>query len=922
MQTVERGPHTVYSKAAINIPNIQGHEVLQNQNYRRYDFTNPGYDRIRGAREGRLNSKLPVHVLSSTKVRPDIQAYIQPKATKSFCKSQTLPTIQSLQSSKFFTTRGLDDKTGLKSSLFSRSYCSAPSQISQTELPSESLSASTVANDLFTVRPVFSAQNFCLNNQLGCGVFEASQYQMCGIFRRFLACEPLQISARRRRGICDKDTAATRMDNKLREVCTSSDTMPRIPGHNMGHKTQRNVLVGAEVLNATQSTSPTAPERQMVPQTVPNTTGETQFRDLCYAERSASLSHTAILQSTAVEAAPVPSDLHATTCSLRDGMVVSIYRQVDAHTPKHGNASVNDRCIGHRVGSPTQRFGHCGFLDRTAEVLACQSKRDVCCLRGYTPEPISTSERACAFANRQSDSSLIYKQGGRNKIEKAASSNSPTPYNLGRPKHSLDGALFSGPVQCRSGRSFSKTRVSGMASEGDGNIKNISNVGHSGDRLVCLKDSSRCANICVIRQERSRSDTPQLLLSSVALQPSVVVSSPKSNSPCSETSESSQRVLHTNCSKLEQGVLAGRRTTASETASLSDPGPSPLSNRHENRNASTTSTRPEPGGLADFGWQDILTEWTDQEQKLLMSSWRGSTINTYKPAWRRWKQWCESHSVSHLKPNADQVARYLAHLHCDIGLAYRTILVHKSVISSFTHLTSNINLSSNFFIKHILRAISLAKEMPAKPPIWNPKAILQFMSTYRFDENNIHQVSRHVATLLLLASGRRVHDLTLLRIDGNNLIDNDSSIVLWPAFGSKTDSVRHRQSGWRLKVHPDKNLDAVFWLRQLLKISANRRNTVKSLFITAIGDVKPASRTVIGGWVKSLLRMAGINATPGSVRSAVASLNFVENFPIDQILSTGNWKMIHTFQKYYQRELINHESNASISLSNYFDPVN
>ncbi|XP_039758142.1 uncharacterized protein LOC120632354 [Pararge aegeria] len=375
---------------------------------------------------------------------------------------------------------------------------------------------------------------------------------------------------------------------------------------------------------------------------------------------------------------------------------------------------------------------------------------------------------------------------------------------------------------------------------------------------------------------------------------------------------------------MEQSVLANGCSEQSNTTTVCDSRPGVHSVRYENRHPPTRDSRSKIRSLADFGWQEILTGWTNQEQELLMLSWRDSTIKTYKPAWNRWRKWCDSESINYKYPNAEQVARYLSHLHRDIGLAYRTILVHKSVISTFTHLTSNIDLSSNFFIKRMLKAISTIDKKPAKPPIWNPKLLLQFMNLYNPDENNLYQVLRHTATLLLLASGRRVHDLTLLNIDGHSLIDEGTSIVLWPAFGSKTDNFNRRQSGWRLKIHPNKNLNMVFWIRKLLQLSLNRRQNITHLFITARNEVKPASRTVIGGWVKSLLKEAGIEATPGSVRSAVASLNFVENFPIDQILATGNWKAISTFQNYYHRELIDHNrqnTTESVSLSNYFDPV-
>lgn len=94
------------------------------------------------------------------------------------------------------------------------------------------------------------------------------------------------------------------------------------------------------------------------------------------------------------------------------------------------------------------------------------------------------------------------------------------------------------------------------------------------------------------------------------------------------------------------------------------------------------------------------------------------------------------------------------------------------------------------------------------------------------------------------------------------------------------------------------------------------------MFITVRGEAKPASRTILGGWIKSVLREAGIEATAGSVRSAVASLNWLENFSIDNILSTGNWKQEHAFRKYYQKEVDpSAQRNESVSLSNYSDAV-
>lgn len=49
--------------------------------------------------------------------------------------------------------------------------------------------------------------------------------------------------------------------------------------------------------------------------------------------------------------------------------------------------------------------------------------------------------------------------------------------------------------------------------------------------------------------------------------------------------------------------------------------------------------------------------------------------------------------------------------------------------------------------------------------------------------------------ILFLASGRRIHDLTLLRIDETLMEHDAETVAFWPDFKSKTDNSSHRQYG-------------------------------------------------------------------------------------------------------------------------------
>ncbi|KAH9641090.1 hypothetical protein HF086_003511 [Spodoptera exigua] len=102
-----------------------------------------------------------------------------------------------------------------------------------------------------------------------------------------------------------------------------------------------------------------------------------------------------------------------------------------------------------------------------------------------------------------------------------------------------------------------------------------------------------------------------------------------------------------------------------------------------------------------------------------------------------------------------------------------------------------------------------------------------------------------------------------------------------------------------------------------VKISEVRRSPdrqVRSLFVSITGVLRPASKTMIAGWVRSAFKLAKIDASPGSIRSAVASRRWLDNRPVQEILDRGNWKCLETFSKHYCKELSNPVNSVASDL--------
>ncbi|KAI5642716.1 ABC transporter transmembrane region domain-containing protein [Phthorimaea operculella] len=64
---------------------------------------------------------------------------------------------------------------------------------------------------------------------------------------------------------------------------------------------------------------------------------------------------------------------------------------------------------------------------------------------------------------------------------------------------------------------------------------------------------------------------------------------------------------------------------------------------------------------------------------------------------------------------------------------------------------------------------------------------------------------------------------------------------------------------------------------------------------------------------------AGVKASAGSIRPAVASKNWVMNFPLDDILSRGNWRSPNTFARFYRRTIMPRLENKLNDAEELFD---
>lgn len=548
--------------------------------------------------------------------------------------------------------------------------------------------------------------------------------------------------------------------------------------------------------------------------------------------------------------------------------------------------------------------------------LALQSERAMDVIRSIAKRMARVTRKNSNFSVRQQNVSSIHQKARRHQIESSAQHSSKHSTASIRAQDHYLAEISAGQIQRHGRQPLTNEAPARMASGAENPEDNIQKNGNANNRPVCNEGISSGTEIRKRRRERPTERVHKRIQQTMGLQSCMGVPTPSFNSEGSPTSEHLPRTLSPNSTAMGASFLEDGTQKESDSSPTPNQEPAREPLRPEDRQSSSEHRKANFGGLENTGWAEEINNWQDHERRFLQSAWRPSTLKTYKQAWISWCKWATNNEIAIAAPKPNDLARYLIYLSETRKLAARTILVHKSTVATFSKLSNEKPLSAHPLVQKVVKAILLKNPPKHNPCTWNVSDLLDWIDQRTIDESSLFQVSQHVATLLLLASGRRLHDLTLLHIDSERCIITPDEIKLWPAFGSKTDSYNFRQSGWRLLKCDNYKLNLCYWIPLLIKISGPRRSADKNLsnlFISTRGKVRAATRAIIAGWIRVELKEANINGTPGSFRSAVASNNWSKkDLDLDEVLRKGNWRSASTFFKHYYKEIRNSESSSFV----------
>lgn len=845
--------------------------------------------------------------------RFSIQNVSRPKERRWYTSSPQLKRVKRIPIAKeislnkpsegppIYSKRRLSGKVGFKPSVFP---CSG--EALAQEVPIIGVQRAGFTNDLSSLRPLNSSADICANIKLDGKSSSEPRIEDNSLFGRLphRSSEPGHFTV----PYCHNNLIPTwlRLGGKFRQIGSKTSHRLRVSGSILGHGKRQGFIARSKNSVVNKRSRRYFDGTTMELGNCKEGAGKTEFCRICYSFGKAQFQGHAEGGSSASPAKP-NEKIYRSCGSVEGGLLVAAKSSTGlSYFAKKPRNLHDNRRFRHGLGSSGGGPFYRRALEQRSESMAYKSEGAL--------RRLSRSQSFLAESNGeitpnsigQSIGSFIHPQpGGSEILINDTCCQKTSRIRPGKENHDLS-LLPSRSLERRSRQSFKGKEVSRLAFIPKCCSKDIQKVGQATNRPFCLQGFENSKKVCFKGRQRSAGGLHKCLQQKLDISPGVDFSSPILDPASPPAPEHSTGPLHNDSTEMGKSILEVGPSSSRSGTSLSDSKSPPPSSGCSDGPGFTSISKDSFGGMEGTGWSNITKEWKREDRGLLESSWRKSTLKTYSAPWRQWLSWCKKNSTIPSDPSPEELARYLSFLHRVRKLSPATIKMHKSVVATLGNPSTSASVSSSLIVRHMVKAIELSRPPPIKKPIWNVNSLISWMRQETIDQLSLFQVSRRLVLILLLASGRRIHDLTLLYIDQEHMSIDDDAICFWPRFGSKTDKVTRQQSGWKLLRNKEDSFDPIFWSTKLLSLGAERRVSradLVSLFITTRGRVGPASRSVIAGWVRTAFKEAGIDSSPGSVRSAVASARRDSNMPLDLILQYGNWAGAQNVFKHYFREV-------------------
>lgn len=876
-------------------------EKIPNTNFSTDGPRNYKNDSTKDHSKIRLQNWIPLKNVLNTKVRRTMETSLQLEKTQRICQVTKVPIGKPSKTTILLTKRRL---YGENRPIPGLSACTNNKKA--LALPSVTLPQFNLRTNGTSIWPEFRTSNICKNNKLGCQVTQKTEHTINRVPRRLFNSESKPTASGKRSVNSYKDPHKSGLQNKLGKVSAKPNKRNNVPRNKLEYRIESKKPASTKNTITRKNHPKNHKKRKMELATSKVDFGQNGICIVRHTASSTALSKNSTIREPVTGIDAQLTHQNKTRYYSRVAMVAGKLRtKVKDNSERTGNPPSHRRLkLG--LGSRVRRRTDLRTMERLPKEMAYKQERNVCGLQNFVQLPDNTTEQKYPYTMRQQNGGRLHKKSGWNQIGITPKTcRRHLEYgNTQRYRHT--NRTYSRSLQHNIRSSVQRQKVTRLAPIERDTENDFRKMGHSMHRPI---RNTKIGSSPKIRHAISMPTGRicERIHKDVGLQIRMDIPPATVNTQDPTSSQPMSRDLHINSSPMGECLLAAATQEKICRQTIHNTESSRPFDRPSNQPTPSQNTRFVLGSMESTGWADLVKNWSIKEKQILETSWRKSSLGTYSAAWKSWCLWAKDKKVSINNPNPTEVAQYLCYLYYKKKMSYRTIYLHKSTIATFSNPLNSDKISSNPLIKHTLKGIANTNPQTLRTKIWDVNKLLTWIRHNPPDPSNLFQVSRHLAILLLLSSGRRIHDLTLLRIDTDFLEQSENEVIFWPQYGSKTDKWKNIQSGWKLLKNDQELWDIVNWVKKYIDISHSRRHAnnqkIPYLFLKTRGKTGPASRSVIAGWVRTALLSAGIEAGAGSTRSAVATYRFNSCLPLDEVLKRGNWQGPNNFFKHYYREI-------------------
>lgn len=248
---------------------------------------------------------------------------------------------------------------------------------------------------------------------------------------------------------------------------------------------------------------------------------------------------------------------------------------------------------------------------------------------------------------------------------------------------------------------------------------------------------------------------------------------------------------------------------------------------------------------------------------------------------------------------------YLSFLHAS-GKAYSSINIQRSMLSTTLGPIDGFPIGQHPVIIKLLKGCyNRRPPAPRYSSTWDPNDVIRFIAS--MDENaslTIPILVGKLVTLFALASLLRVSELASITFSSVSFVGSSVRFALSkPRKAQRSGALQ----SFSLAACPDSSACPVSALRSYISRTEINRPQGQDgrLFISLISPYGAVTGNTIARWIKSFLKLAGIDTSvfsAHSTRGAASSLAIAKGLSVDTVLQAGHWSSHSTFSRFYNRQ--------------------